>query len=244
VLNKKSFHPRTRREAIIDRQPLQMDADHDLPDVPVLPETLLLLDLLVQEPCVDLGQMSRLVLADVGASVQLLRLAGREYGMAEGRPTRIADCISDLGLRACLKALSARTISNHARKHEIAAFWDHSRDVANHARQIAQEMLETDPEDAYMVGLCHGIGSLPELLGWRESGVADSALAGLRLAKRWSLPQCVTEFFTEMQLPGYGPRWSGLIQKAHSQAKRVSSYCPFEAKARPQLCRDSHERLG
>lgn len=227
----------SRRDSLTERQPLQVEAVHDLPDTPVLPETLLMLDLLVQEPCVDLRQMSQLVLADMGATLQILRLAGREYGMAEDRPTRIADCISDLGLRACLKAVSAQTIARHGRKNEIVAFWEHSRDVADQSRLVAQSMGEIDPEEAYLAGLFHGLGSLPALLGWRESAAVDPALAGLRLAKRWSLPTCVTEFCGEMQLPGFETRWSGIVRKAHLRGDRYSGPCLFDEELRPRLYR-------
>ena len=215
----------------------QVAVGADLPDTPVMPETLLLLDLMVQETCVDLRRMSQVVLADVGATLQILRLAGRQYGMAEDRPNRIEDCISDLGLRACLKAISAQTISRHGRKNELAAFWEHSRDIASHARVLAQEMQEIDPEEAYLAGLLHGLGSLPALLGWKDSGVTDPALTGVRLAKRWSLPPCVTELCSEMQLPGYATGWSGIVRKAHQRGARSCSECLFEQDLRPRLHR-------
>jgi hypothetical protein len=237
VLNKTPFSFHARRDSLIDRQPLQAGEEHDLPDTPVMPETLLLLDLMVQETCVDLRRMSQLVLADVGATLQILRLAGRHYGMAEDRPNRVEDCISDLGLRACLKAVSAQTISRHGRQNEVAAFWEHSRDVASHAKLVAQDMQEIDPEEAYLAGLLHAIGSLPALLGWKDASVADPALAGVRLAKRWSLPTCVTELCNEMQLPGYPSGWSGIVREAHSRGARSCGNCLFEEDLRPRLYR-------
>ena len=237
MLNKTPFGFPARRDSLVDRQPLQVAASPDLPDTPVMPETLLLLDLMVQETCVDLRRMSQLVLADVGATLQILRLAGRHYGTAEDRPTRIEDCISDLGLRACLKAVSAQTLSRHGRQNELAAFWEHSRDVASHARLVAQDMPDVDPEAAYLAGLLHGIGALPALLGWKDSGVTDPALAGVRLAKRWSLPACVTELFKEMQLPEYATGWSGIVRKAHLRGTRSCADCPFEQDLRPRLHR-------
>jgi HD-like signal output (HDOD) protein len=192
---------------------------------------------MVQETCVDLRRMSQVVLADVGATLQILRLAGRHYGMEQDRPIRIADCISDLGLRACLKAVSAQTISRHGRQHELAAFWEHSREVAGNAKLVAQDMHEIDPEEAYLAGLLHGIGSLPALLGWKDSGVTDPSLAGARLAKRWSLPSCVTELCHEMQLPGYETGWSGIVRKAHLRGERSCGNCLFERDLRPHLHR-------
>jgi hypothetical protein len=216
---------------------LQVAASPDLPDVPVMPDTLLLLDLMVQETCVDLHRMSQLVLADVGATLQILRLAGRHYGTAEDRPVRISDCISDLGLRASLKAVSAQTISRHGRQNELAIFWDHSREVAHHSRLLAEEMLEVDPEEAYLAGLLHGIGFLPGLLQWKESGVADPTLTAVRLAKRWAVPRCVTELCNEMQMPGYDAGWSGIVRKAHLRAEQKCSHCLFEQSLGPRLHR-------
>jgi HD-like signal output (HDOD) protein len=202
-----------------------------------MPDTLLLLDLMVQETCVDLHRMSQLVLADVGATLQILRLAGRHYGTAEERPVRISDCISDLGLRACLKVVSAQTISRHGRQNELADFWEHSREIARHAKVVAQDILEIDPEEAYLTGLLHGIGFLPGLLQWKDSGVTDPALAGVRLAKRWSLPVCVTDLCNEMQLPGYAAGWSEIVRKAHVRAERAAGHCLFEQDLRPRLHR-------
>jgi HD-like signal output (HDOD) protein len=240
VANQTVFDIHIRRDSLIDRQTLQLEASRDHPDVPVMPETLLLLDLLVQGTCVDLRQMSDLVLADLGATLQILRLAGREYGAADDRPVRIADCISDLGLRPCLKAVSAQTIGRHERKSEVTALWEHSREIASCSRLVAQDMPEVDPEEAYLVGLLHSIGMAPAVLGWKESSVADDAVMGLKLAKRWSLPRCVMEFFSEMQLSRYTNRWSAIMQEANMIATRSSIHCSSQPELRPHLQRNRH----
>jgi HD-like signal output (HDOD) protein len=235
VANQTVFDIQIRRDSPTDRQPLRLETSRDNPDIPVMPETLLLLDLLVQESCVDLRQMSELLLADLGATLQILRLAGREYGTTDDRPIRIADCISDLGLRPCLKAVSAQTIGRHEHKSEIAELWAHSREIANRSRLVAQDMPDIDPEEAYLVGLLHAIGLAPAALGWRDSGVADEALVGLKLAKRWSLPHCVMEFFSERQLPRYSNRWSTIVQEAHMIATRSSIHRSSRPELRPHL---------
>jgi HD-like signal output (HDOD) protein len=239
VANQNVFDIQIRRDSMTDRGHLQLEVSRDHPDVPVMPETLLLLDLLVQETCVDLRQMSELVLADLGATLQLLRLAGREYGTANGRPARIADCISDLGLRTCLKAVSAQTIGRHERKSEIAALWAHSREIASCSRLVAQEMSEIDPEEAYLVGLLHAMGMAPAVLGWKESS-ADDAQMGLKLAKRWSLPRCVMEFFGEIPLSKYTNRWSVIVEEAHMIATGHSTSCTSQPERRPHLQRNRH----
>jgi HD-like signal output (HDOD) protein len=223
--------------SVNDRQPSRVEAISTLPDVPVLPETLLMLDLLVQESCVDLRQMSEMVLVDFGATLQILRLAGREYGMAADRPVRIADCIADLGLRACLKSVSAQTVGRQGRKREIAEFWEHALTVAVQSRLVAQDMPDIDPEEAYLAGIFHGLGSLPALLGWREYGASCPEATALRLAKAWSLPVCVTELCTEMQASNTRGHWSSIVREAHLCSTRSSIDCPFEHDIRPHLHR-------
>jgi HD-like signal output (HDOD) protein len=237
VLNKTAFNIQIRRDPTIERQPLQFEAPRELPDTPVTPVTLLLLDLLVQEPCIDLREMSELVLADLGATLQILRMAGREYGTSENRPVCIADCIVDLGLRNCLTAVSAETISRQERKSEVAELWSHSREIARCSRLVAQEMAEIDPEEAYLTGLLHEIGLLPTLLGWGGISVADESLVGLRLANRWSLPSCVREFFSETHLTRYPTRWSAVVSKAHLLANRSTPDYSFDQELRPRLHR-------
>ena len=234
----------TRPNRLVELQPSQAGFVQDLPAIPVMTKTLLLLDLLVQEPSVDLRQMSQLVLSDLGAALQILRLAGREYGNQEDRPIRMEDCISDLGLEACMRAVSAQSLPRDGRQYAIADFWDHSREIAQHSMQIAIQMQKVNPEEAYLAGLFHTIGLLPELLEWRESGEADPVLLGLRYATRWSLPACVTEFFREVHFIGYPMLWSGIVREAHQRANRSFIDCPFEQGLRPHLVWNGTEQPG
>jgi hypothetical protein len=240
VLKNSVFHTEVGRKPPEEKhQLLQVDFSCDFPDVPVLPETLLLLDIRMQEMSVDLAEISRLVLGDMGAAVQILRLAGREYGNTEGRPTRIEDCISDLGLGTCFEAVSAMTVSRDGGGHAIAQTWAHSKQIAQYSKLVADEMPDVNPDEAYLAGLLHGIGLLPSILGWdwMESPSGDSVATGFRIAKQWSLPRCVMELFCEMHLAGYPIRWSGIVRTAHQRADRSSIDCPFEYSIRPQLHR-------
>jgi HD-like signal output (HDOD) protein len=239
VLNKNVYRTRTGRYALVESQPFQPEFAHQLPGVPALPETLLLMDLKMHESCVDLRELSQLVLNDLGATLQILRLAGLEYGGAEDRPNRIEDCISGLGLQACLEAASARTVTCGSRHQAIAETWSHSRMIAQCARIVAEDMPGTNPDEAYLVGFFHAIGMLPSVLGWdwREPGPADGALAGYRMARSWFLPQCVIDFFAEINTPAAPRRWSGIVRTAHRLSERSPMNCLFEQSLRPQLHR-------
>lgn len=227
------------RKLVAGIEPWPVEPILDLPHVPVLPETLLRIELEVQEPCVDLRAMSQLVLSDLGATVQILRLAGREYGDAEDRPNRIEDCIADLGLDACMEALSAETAAHDSHYRAIQETWTHSRQIAQYSMLIAEDMPEVNPEEAYLVGLLHAIGLLPTILGWDGSrtGTVDSSRAGYKIARKWSLPHFVVKSFGEMHLGGSATRWPEVVRKAHRISSRSSIRCPFEPSFGPLLWR-------
>ncbi|HEX4322509.1 MAG TPA: HDOD domain-containing protein [Acidobacteriaceae bacterium] len=195
-------------------QPSPFEVAQEPPPVPVLPETLLLLELEAQERCIDLRRVSRIVLADLGATMQVLRLSARELSDFDG-PVRIEDCISELGIWPCIEAMTAETSSQDIRYAAINNFWRHSRDVAQHARLIAEEMLEVNPDQAYMAGLLHEIASLPALLGWRDRWLEESSYNAPNLVARWSLPRFVAEFFNEGHSGASSASWPEIVRMAH-----------------------------
>jgi HD-like signal output (HDOD) protein len=225
VQNKKALP--IQRNPLTERN-LQLESLQDFPDVPALPETMLFLELMVQEPVVDLREVSQLVLADLGATLQVLRLAAREYADGEGRPVRMEDCISDLGLLECLDAISRRTLPRDDSQHEIAELWAHAREIAHNAREIAKETADVNPEEAYLAGLMHVIGLLPLVLGWRKSGTADGLMVGLILAKRWGLPSCVAEFFSGIESAAYATHLPTIVREAHLRAAKTTIPCPLD----------------
>ncbi len=222
---------------MVERYPLQVELAAHLPDVPVQLETLLLLELEFQEPSVDLRVVSQLVRNDLGATLQILRLVAMEYGNAEGRPTRIEDCIADLGVDACIEAVSARTVARDGRHRIIAEIWAHSREIAQYSKFIAEDIPEVNPDEAYLVGLFHSIGLLPSALGWEggETGAKDTAAVGFKLARKWSLPRFVLEYFGGTAIAGTHMLWSEIVQTAHWRASRPSVPCSYRMDLRPQL---------
>lgn len=140
-----------------------------LDEVPVMPATVFGLDMLFQEPNIDLRMASELVLSDVGATIQTLRLVLMEYEIAAERPNRMCECIAGLDTRLLFKTLSTRIYVGEKEHPAATAVWKHCRWVAQCARFVAESMDDITPDDAYMVGLLHGIGAIPAALNWPES---------------------------------------------------------------------------
>jgi len=236
VLKKAVFRAHAGFSPVAVHQPWHFGALSDLPAVPVMPETLLLLDVETQEHSIDLRRVSQLVLGDLGATVQILRLAGREYGDAQG-PNRIEDCISDLGVRACMEALSEQITVRDSHHDPVARLWAHSREIAQYAKLVAEETPDVNPEQAYLVGLLHAIESLPAVLGWdlSETGMFDNGLTSLKMVREWSFPRFLVESFDDRHSASRASRWAEIVRTAHLCATRSSIDCPFERGIRPTL---------
>ena len=209
---------------VSEPQPFLLRQAEELPDIPAMPETLLAMELQLQERSVDLSEISALILDDIGATLQILRLASGEYGQ-EDRPARIEDCISALGLRACLRAASNAAPMKGSGHRALAQFRAHSCEIAHLCRLLAEEMPElAAPQEAYLTGLLHDMGALPAVLGWNRSDLpANRTLAAMRMAEQWSLPTFLKDFFRHVSLPE--SRLSKLVSMAHRLAEGSPASC-------------------
>lgn len=195
----------------------QFDVLREFPDVPVLSGTLLSMELVIGQRAVDLAQVSQLVLSDLGATLQILREAGSEAAMSGGSLKRVEDCISWLGLEGCLEVMAESPISRSAHFAPVFSAWDRAREIAVISRFVAENLaLDVAPEDAYLVGLLHDIGNLPQLLKWdskRQFG-GNSDLAGLRIAEAWRLPHCIVDYFQDRVTGKLQAQWTSIVDRA------------------------------
>jgi len=207
------------RLTLVDSSSAQNERLSPSLEVPVLAETLLRLHLESQERSVDLRKVSELVLGDLGATIQVLRLANRESGGAGG-PMRIEDCIADIGIHQCLSEMSVGTALLDRQREVTAKLWKHSKAIGTYSKLIAEQMSDMYPEHAYLVGLLHAIRWLPAILGWRArvplGPLGESAQ--LHIAKLLSLPGTVLELLSEDRPGGSRVRWSDILKMAHQLA--------------------------
>lgn len=188
-----------------------------LDEIPVMSATVLGLDIILQEPFIDLRLVSELILSDVGATIQILRLIGREYEFAPDRPRRIGDCIASLDVSAWYAVISARTFPCDRDHVETTALWRHCCVIAQYAQLVAESMEQFAPEDAYLVGLLHGIGALPTVLSW-PSGDQAGRTASALLEIEDALPPFVLSALQTMNEPGPLSGWRFILAAAHELA--------------------------
>ena len=200
-----------------NQKKLQLEAADLLDEEPVMSATVLGLDIILQEPYIDLRLVSDLVLSDVGATIQILRLIGREYEIAADRPRRIGDCIAGLDVSVWYAAIASRTFPCDRENMETTDLWRHCRLVAQYAQLVAESMEQFAPEDAYLVGLLHGIGAIPTVLGWPTGDQANrTASAFLELED--ALPPFVLAALQSMNDPGPLSGWRFVLAAAHELA--------------------------
>jgi hypothetical protein len=154
----------------IQKRPAQLrEKSNCIWDTPVMLATVLGLELLLQEPSIDLRMASDLVLSDVGATLQVLQLVGDEYSVSGERLCRMDECLASLDVDAWFTKVSARTFANGPDHVNTAVMWKHCRVIAQYSQLIAGSLKEVSPEQAYLVGLLHDIETISDSLGWNTS---------------------------------------------------------------------------
>jgi hypothetical protein len=96
----------------------------------------------------------------------------------------------------------------------MSEFWEHSRLVAQYAQLIAESSDDVSPEDAYLVGLLHGVETLPAVLGWPGHGRGETVYDALTAIEA-ALPPFVLTSMHELADPDHPSPWSGLLTAAH-----------------------------
>lgn len=190
-----------------------------LPGLPILATTRLQLELLLNDPVVDLKAVTEVILSDAGATLQILRTVGREFAATDGRPDRIEDCIVSLSAARCHQVVCA---PHEAEAGSYAAEWQHCRRTAEFARELARSREGYSPEEAYLVGLLYRLGTMPQLLGWSlsESSSDEDRALGVMLAFHWNLPECVMLAIKEHHEETSTNKWREILQLADELARR------------------------
>jgi HD-like signal output (HDOD) protein len=185
--------------------------------LPIIAATRLQLDLLRNESVIDLKRVTEVVLADAGATLQILRLIGEEFPDDADRPNRIEDCIVSLSFARCYQTICA---SESAYSGPHVAEWHRCRRIAECVREVAIGMGSIAPEEAYLVGLLSRLGTLPQLLGWKgnSSLSSESQALGVMLAFHWRLPRYVLLAIEEQHQSKSSSKWKNILALGQDMA--------------------------
>ena len=194
---------------------VRAEAHDELPALPVLPETRLFMELSVGESSVGLAEMTAVILRDLGATLQILRVADGEADSCEGCLNRLEDCISALGVQDCMRALTEEVSVRSGLRPEVRQAWEHARQIAEASKAlVADETSALSERDAYLVGLFHELDELPALLGWEPRVAGRDVVA---LPRAWPIPECVRLYFQERRTAALQTPLSDLVRLAHIQ---------------------------
>lgn len=191
----------------IDQNGQQIGEDF-LEQVPAMASTVLGLEMLLHEPVIDLQMASDLVLSDVGATLQVLRLSGSGCDSIEERPVRMGDCLASLEAGVWFSAISARTFACDQEHAATTAVWNHCRLVALYARLIAEGSRFVSPDEAYLAGLLYGIGDLPAVLQWPHS--TARAISSIKAV----LPLFILDAMHSINDPSAPTHWRFILNAA------------------------------
>lgn len=187
-----------------------------LDQVPVMSATVLALELLLSDRYLDLGLASEIVLSDVGATIQILRLIGKEYDSASDRPYRMGDCLASLDANEWFPAISTRSFGCSKEYAHMTEMWRHCRLVAQYSQLVAESLEHIPPQDAYLVGLLHAAEAIPAVLGWPRT-VSAGRDDDSRFAMEGTMPLFVLAALRSVNDPTPSP-WRFILDTAHELA--------------------------
>ena len=136
------------------------------PDLPPLPEILLGLQKLMNDPDCEVEDVYRLLKTDPVLSGRIITLANSAlFGSGKDTTRNLQDAVVRLGMQQVMDLVYAlelpRTFSK-SKAFDQVEFWKHSLAVAFISRSLSKKVL-SDPEDwemAFLAGLMHDVGIL------------------------------------------------------------------------------------
>jgi len=174
--------------------------------------TVLALEMVVRSPVIDLRMASELVLSDIGATIQILRLVERAFDCKEERPYRMSDCLASFGAETWFAAISAFGFSHGGSHTAATALWRHCHLIAQYTQLLSEWLEHVSPEDAYLVGLLHGIDAMSPALDWPQAG--QNVISSFESV----LPSFVCKAMRSVKELGPSSDWGFLLRVAHDLA--------------------------
>jgi HD-like signal output (HDOD) protein len=197
--------------------------------LPAMDNAVLLLQVLLASPAVNLQAVADVIRNDVGLTVELIKSVCRENDRDQTIETNITNNVVHAGLDKLRHlASTVDSVSGYmcggADLLKYERFWGQARLTGLIAEELAYRAGNVGPEEAYVAGLLFRIGELPAILGnnWKNMVMAPREMARL-LAKTWRLPGLLADVVYDDNLhasPESRPLMD-LVRVADRQARRI-----------------------
>lgn len=194
-------------------------------ELPSIPETLIEILRLIDDPGSGAGDLARVVRVDAPLSAKIIRLANSPYYGGRERIADIGRCIAVIGYRTmrsvaiCLTVATnlMNAVASAGGRLDYRALWRHSVATAAIAKHLARMAGDEDPEELFSAGLLHDLGKFvielyaPETYDGvvfdrsrnrrrlveaeREAFGFDHAAVGEAFARSWRFPPFLCAMF-------------------------------------------------
>lgn len=178
--------------------------------IPSLPNVVIELIKLIDNPMTSITQIENLLARDQGLTLKALRLANSAYFAIPGGATTLKRAITYLGLNNIKQLVISASVFDAFKKLDspefnLQEFWKHSMATAVISEIIAKEIKSQTADEIFVCGLIHDVGKLA-LLMIDKAEVIETA----KFAKEKSLTFYQSELQREAPQHTY---WGGVLAK-------------------------------
>ena len=223
VFDRSLFNRLIEKEIIVDERPVSQsmsDVERSIYNevmqavesgalqLPSLPEIALRIHKAVEQPDVDIDQISRLIELDPALSARLIKVANSPATLGSEPIRSMRDVVVRMGLkmtRSLVLNFSAAQLFKSkypVLKKQMKKFYAHSLEVASICYALGTRVSSLEAEELLLAGLIHDIGVIPIIsyiekagLEFTDEAEIETIINSLRVAvgvmvvKSWDLPK-------------------------------------------------------
>ncbi len=175
--------------------------------LPTMPEWVTKVQRMLDDINIAASQIIAVVNRDPAFTAQLIKIANSATYSSKPKVDNLTAAVSRLGFKMLHNLIISTAMSRLSvvtkpfLQKRLAAFWEHSREVATISYVLSKSQKHLNPDLAMLAGLTHDIGTLPLLLYVEqnanvfEDAELDSLLrkfsaeVGERLLQTWEFPK-------------------------------------------------------
>ena len=149
---------------------IQREFNHNEVDLPSMPEVALKINQAIQDETLDIQKIADIIQIDPMIAARAVQVANSAMYAGSQPVQTIKRAVQRIGLRAMRAIVMSVTIRNLYTAHSslikkrMKTYYHHSIRVGVLSRAIAKKVKGFDPEQAFLAGLIHDIGTVPILI--------------------------------------------------------------------------------